>query len=186
MEIKTLVTVFVSVLGVIGGFIAIYQFAQDRRSKRGFTWRDVDKLVLELLDKIRYDQFDPDLVLGVGRGGSVMAGMLAGNLGHLPLVCIDTESRRDRGQTYCVIRFPNAVPPLRDRRVLIVVGELWTGEDLRTAMKFVKRRKANEFKTLSLLSHPAAAVRPDFIGRETKTPLTAPWRLTDDYKKTRI
>jgi hypoxanthine phosphoribosyltransferase len=186
MSPSGIVAIVVPVLGVIAALIAIHQFVEERKAKRGFSWRDVERLIHKLLDSIRNDDFDPDLVLGVGRGGAIVAGIIAGNMGRLPLVCIDTESRREHGRTHCVIRFPNAVPVLRDKRVLIVVGELYSGEDLRTAMDFVARRKPAGFKTLSLLSHPASIVRPDFVGRETQSPLVAPWRLTDDYKKTRI
>jgi hypoxanthine phosphoribosyltransferase len=181
-----MVTIAITVIGVVGSVLAVYQFAEERRRRRRFGWRDVDKLVLRLLKTLEHDEFDPDLVLGVGRGGAIVAGMLAGNLGQLPLVCIDTESKRDRGRKQCVIRFPSAVPVLRDKRVLIVVGELYSGEDMRTAMDFVVRRKPESFKTLSLLSHPASVVRPDFVGLETKVPLSAPWRLTENYKNNRI
>lgn len=184
ISVGAVAALIATVIGVVSGLIALYEFFAKRRR---FGWKEVEKLVLRLIDLVEHDDFSPDLVLGVGRGGAIVAGMLAGNMGQLPLVCIDTSSTRDSGGAKCVvIRFPSAVPPLKDKRVLIVVGELYSGEDMRTAIDFVARRKPQSIKTLSLLTHPASVVRPDFFGRQTDSPLVAPWRLTEGYKKNRI
>ena len=156
------------------------------RSRRRFGWKQVEKLVKAMLNEMQARSYKPDLVLGIGRGGSILAGMLAGNLGHLPMAVLDTVLDHPEGISKVDFRFPDCCPPIKGKRVLLVVGELYSGEDLRHAIDYTRRRHPAEIKTASLLTHPAASVRPDFVGMESSKPLTAPWRITDAYKVHRL
>jgi uncharacterized protein len=179
-------TIFLAVLSTAASASTVYLFAEEMRSRRRFGWKQVTKLVKEMLTDMRTRGYTPDLVLGVGRGGSILAGMLAGNMGHLPLAVLDTVLEHPQGVSRVEFRFPDCCPSLRDKNVLIVVGELYSGEDLRHAIEFVQRRHPREIKTASLLTHPAASVRPDFIGFQSAKPLSAPWRMTEAYKVHRL
>jgi hypoxanthine phosphoribosyltransferase len=178
-------TVF-ACLTALASAISIYLFAEEMRSRRRFGWKQVTKLVKDMLTDMRTRGYTPDLVLGVGRGGSILAGMLAGNLGHVPLAVLDTVLEHPDGVSRVEFRFPNCCPTLDGKKVLIVVGELYSGEDLRHAIEFVRGRCPGDIKTASLLTHPAASVRPDFVGLQSAKPLTAPWRITDAYKVNRL
>jgi len=186
LDTTTLLTISLGVLTTVASATSIYLFADDLRSRRRFGWKQVDRLVLKLIEEMRARGFRPDLVIGVGRGGAIVAAMLAGNMGHLPLVVLDTILEHEEGVSTVTFRFPDSCPPVRDRTVLAVVGELYSGEDLRHAIQFIARRHPRELKTASLLTHPAASVRPEFIGLLSDKPLTAPWRLTDAYKMRRL
>jgi hypoxanthine phosphoribosyltransferase len=179
-------TLFLGLLGAVASAVSIYLFAEEMKSRRGFGWKQVASLVRDMLSEMQSKGYRPDLVLGVGRGGSILAGMLAGNLGHLPLAVLDTVIDHSDGISQVTFRFPDCCPTLRDKRVLVVVGELYSGEDLRHAIQFARRRNPREIKTASLLTHPAASVRPDFVGLESAKPLSAPWRISDEYKVNRV
>jgi hypoxanthine phosphoribosyltransferase len=179
-------TIALAIVTTLASATSIYLFAEDLRSRRRFGWKQVASLVKAMVDEMRVRGYAPDLVLGVGRGGSILAGMLAGNLGHLPLAVLDTVLEHPDGISRVRIRFPDCCPSLKDKNVLIVVGELYSGEDMRHAIDFVRRRHPREIKTASLLTHPAASVRPDFIGFQSAKPLSAPWRMTDAYRVNRL
>lgn len=179
-------TLFLGILGVVASAVSIYLFAEEMRSRRRFGWKQVAALVRGMLTEMQARSYKPDLVLGVGRGGSILAGMLAGNLGHLPLAVLDTVLDHPDGVSQVTFRFPDCCPSLRDKRVLLVVGELYSGEDLRHAIQFAQQRHPLEIKTASLLTHPAASVRPDYVGLESAKPLSAPWRISDEYKIHRL
>jgi uncharacterized protein len=179
-------TIFFALLSTVASASTVYLFAEEMRSRRRFGWKQVTKLVREMLADMRTRGYTPDLVLEVGRGGSILAGMLAGNMGHLPLAVLDTVLEHPQGVSRVEFRVPDCCPALRGKNVLIVVGELYSGEDLRHAIEFVQRRHPREIKTASLLTHPAASVRPDFVGFQSAKPLSAPWRMTDAYKIHRL
>jgi uncharacterized protein len=179
-------TLLLGILGAVASAVSIYLFAEEIRSRRRFGWKQVATLVREMLAEMQAQSYKPDLVLGVGRGGSILAGMLAGNLGHLPLAVLDTVLDHPNGISQVTFRFPDCCPALRDKKVLVVVGELYSGEDLRHAIQFAQRRHPLEIKTASLLTHPATSVRPDFVGLESAKPLSAPWRISDEYRLHRL
>lgn len=179
-------TLFLAILGALASAAGLYLFVEDMRSRRRFGWKQVSTLVRRMLTEMQSRSYKPDLVLGVGRGGSILAGMLAGNLGHLPLAVLDTVIDHPGGISKVEFRFPDCCPSLQGKKVLLVVGELYSGEDLRHAIEFAWHQHPSEIKTASLLTHPAASVKPDYVGRETSKPLTAPWRMTDVYKINRL
>lgn len=179
-------TVGLAVLSALASAVTLYLFLERLKDRRQFGWKHVERLVKKLLSDIQRQDYKPDIVLGVGRGGAILAGMLAGNLGHLPLAVVDTVLDRSSSINTATVRFPECCPSLRDKEILLVVGELYSGEDLRAGMEFAKERLPRGIKTASLLTHPAASVRPDFVGIETERPLTAPWRITDIYKTRRF
>lgn len=179
-------TLVFAVLTAMASAVSIYLFAEEMRSRRRFGWKQVEKLVKAMLNEMQTRSYKPELVLGIGRGGSILAGMLAGNLGHLPMAVLDTVLDHPEGISKVEFRFPDCCPPIKGKRVLLVVGELYSGEDLRHAIDYTRRRHPAEIKTASLLTHPAASVRPDFVGMESNKPLTAPWRITDAYKVHRL
>jgi hypoxanthine phosphoribosyltransferase len=179
-------TIALAIFTTLASITSVYLFAEDLRSRRRFGWKQVASLVRSMIDEMRGRGYSPDLVLGIGRGGSILAGMLAGNLGHLPLAVLDTVLEHPDGVSRVRFRFPDCCPSLKDKNVLIVVGELYSGEDMRHAIDYVRRRHPHDIKTAALLTHPAASVRPDFIGFRSAKPLSAPWRMTDAYRVNRL
>lgn len=141
-------TIALGVLSAVASVTSVYLFTEEMRSRRRFGWKQVEALVREMLEDIRTRGYRPDLVIGIGRGGSILAGMLAGNMGHLPLAVLDTTLDHSDGISRVEFRFPNCCPTLREKSVFIVVGELYSGEDLRAAIEFVRRRHPSEVKRL--------------------------------------
>ena len=179
-------TFVLTVIAVVASFVAIFFFAAEMRERFSFGWKHVNKLVRKLIDELRRSSFDPDLIVGVGRGGAILAGMLAGNMGQVPLAVLDTEVHQDQGVTSARLRNAEACPSVKGLSVLLVVGELFTGEDLKAAINFMQMMNPREVRTLTLLTHRAASVNPDFVGMETNRPLSAPWRISDHYRDNRI
>jgi hypoxanthine phosphoribosyltransferase len=175
-----------TIITIIAGTITIWQLNQYLRDRDRLTWRVVDLAIRKILNEMIRVDYKPDLVIGVGRGGAIVGGMLAGNLGHVPLFVIDTILDRSKKISQATVRYPKLCPDLAGLSVLLAVGELYSGEDLRSATNYVEKQNAAEIKTMSLFSHPAASIRPDYVGRVTKRPLDAPWRITEVYRTKRL
>jgi hypoxanthine-guanine phosphoribosyltransferase len=114
--------------------------------------------------------------------------MVATNIeGRIPLACVDTELTYDAGgRKHVVVRESHSELDLADQDVLVVVAELYSGQDLAAAIDFVEERNPSSFKTMALLAGPTTVVRPDFCGLQTKHEPMAPWRITAAGKKGRI
>ena len=181
-------TLAITVIGLVASLVALYEFFEQRRRRDILRWREANKLLLDMLEKLERDKFNPGLILGVGRGGSIIAAMVATNLeGRIPLACVDTELSYDPGgKKLVVVRHAESAMDLQDYEVLIVVAELYSGQDLVAAIDFVESRGVASFRTMALLSGPTTVVKPDFCGQHTKHEPMAPWRITEAGKKGRI
>jgi hypoxanthine-guanine phosphoribosyltransferase len=84
------------------------------------------------------------------------------------------------------LREPDRLPSLSGRHVLVIVAELYSGQDMRDAINHLEDQDPAELKTLAVLAGPSSNVSPTFVGLETKHEPLAPWRLTDAAKKGRI
>ncbi|MFC0530974.1 phosphoribosyltransferase [Phytohabitans kaempferiae] len=175
------------VVGIFASIVTILASVNFVRERTGISWKTVDTCTKQTITAIQQSGFHPELVVGVGRGGAILAGMLAGNLGHVPLFVVDTVLDRSDGMSTVHVRFPNLLPDLDGKRVLLAVGELYSGEDLRAVLQTIKATSPTaQIKTVSLFTHPATSIKPDFVGRETRQPLSAPWRMSDVYRARRL
>lgn len=182
----SVVNVAIAIVSLVASAMTIVLFAQLARERDRLSWRVVERSITQVINEMRRNHYEPDVIVGVGRGGAIVAGMLAGNLGHVPLVVLDTILDRRNHVSEVRLRYPELIPKLHGQRVLVCVGELYSGEDLKTGTRVIRKLRPREIKTMSLFSHPATSVEPDFVGRQTRRPLDAPWRITDEYRTKRL
>jgi hypoxanthine phosphoribosyltransferase len=176
-----------TIVSFAAGSVALFQFV-DQHRRKNISWRRVDEQVKDLVTEIERENFTPDLIVGVGRGGTIVAAMIATNLeDRIELACIDTEVEYDTsGRKHVKLRSPEGFPQLEGRHILLVVAELYSGQDLRDAIDYLEHEKCAQVRTLALLSGPSSVVRPHFIGLHTKHEPIAPWRLTETARTKRI
>lgn len=156
------------------------------------SWRKAEKLITQVLHQIDESRFTPDIVIGFGRGGALLAAVLVTNLPgrgerRVPLVCIDTIGNPDLDvPESCTVVEPTTPPEIEGKNVLIVVAELYTGNDMRAAMRYVRRHQPAEFRSACLLWGPTASAGADYWGQKTKGAPRAPWRMTPDSRRGRM
>lgn len=183
MSVVNWVLAAVSFAGSVIAIWELWRYVQDRDR---LTWRVTENCMKDIIGQMRRKNYKPDMVIGVGRGGAIVGGMLAGNLGHVPLFVIDTELDRSGGMSKATVRNQTCFPDVHGQSVLVCVGELYSGEDLRAGVEFVANGGPKEITTMSLFSHPASIVDPNYVGKVTSRPLDAPWRITDEYRSRRL
>jgi len=138
------------------------------KAVREMSWIEFGEVVRELAARIS-DRFQPDLVLGVARGGIVVGGALASPLRaeFLP-VRVEKRARDRRGPA--TFRVPEA----RGRRVLVVDDVTNSGATLEKARKLAQRSGAREVQTAALVTRPGR-FRPDWGSLETSQLIVFPW-----------
>lgn len=173
-----------AVIGVVSGLIGIADFVQRRRRRKFVSWKEIEGYVTDVLRQVRRDKFDPDIIVGVGRGGMIVASMIAANYPgrRVPLAFLDTEPVKVDGVQRCGIRNPESLPSLAGKRVLLVVAELFKGLDLAAAEEHVGTHAPSSIRTLSLLVGEASIVRPDFAAKQVNGNPMAPWRITEEAR----
>ena len=139
-------------------------------------WDDIYDMLIELATRVKQSGFQPDLIVGVSRGGWIPGRILSDLLGNAHTANLKIEFYVGIGQT---ARKPIVTQPISEeilnKRVLIVDDVADTGESLLVALDHVRGRGANGIKTTTLYYKPHSKFKPDFFSETTSHWIVFPW-----------
>jgi len=181
-----------SVASIIALAAAALAFAY-RRLRNRMTWFHVYRAAKRVLGDIECSDFKPDLIIGLGRSGAMFAGWLAGNLGSIPVYCVD----RTYDDTSAVrrIEFPEAGKIIRifrsrfstgQNRILFVEGASSSSNVHDSFILALKQAWPDcDFRSASIYTNLGLAAKIDFVGVRGLSPWPSrfPWHLRETYKK---
>jgi hypothetical protein len=137
------------------------------------SWDDVMRMCRSLAETIQAD-YDPDLIIGIGKGGLIPATILASVLRRDLYPVRLSRRRRD----IVVLQKPAWMVPLPDDlngKTVLVVDEISvTGETLREVHKEANRKGARRVRTCTLYVH-SDSYRPTYYALETDALIIQPW-----------
>ncbi len=171
-------------LGAIGAVVALIAFAlQIIRIRQGPTWSDALRKARKVLDKINQSDWEPTVVIGIGRSGGIWGGWLAGNLGSKPFLGIEEYYvPNPHGREVHFQGAEKVLSALEEfkefgNNVLLVEGASSTGQTFTGFMeKFSDQLNLWNIKKAVLYKNPAAAVNIDFVGKSLERwPERFPW-----------
>lgn len=156
------------------------------KAKSGFespSWDHIYHLLIEMSGKIKGSGFDPDLIVGISRGGWTPARVLSDLLDEPNIASIRVEFYHDimRHSDKPVITQPVSAP-VDGMMVLVVDDVVDTGRSLKLVFDTLSRQ-AKEVKTAALYYKPWSTFRPDFYARETEAWVIFPWERYETVKK---
>lgn len=169
-----------TILGGIIGLLELWKLIQGRRGR--FGWRSIVSGTKQIIKKIQKENYRPDIIVGLGRGGFILAGMLSGNLGIVPLGGLDRKYIWDGKHRKTIVHDSGQIC-VTGKKVLLVVAEPYTGETLRKGYEYLKGRCAREIRTAALFKAETCTFVPDFHAYEVKRVTWLPWRLSDLYAR---
>jgi hypothetical protein len=141
------------------------------------SWDDLGAGCRELAESIHADGWVPDLVLGISRGGLLVAGALAYALGVKNTATISVEFYTGIDER---LELPMLLPPVPDlvdlasARVLIADDVADTGATLELVRDFCRGRVA-EARVAVLYEKSRSTVASDYVWRRTDRWITFPW-----------
>jgi hypoxanthine phosphoribosyltransferase len=189
-------SIWSALLAVIGSLSTLYGAYQllteeirPRFTKKIITATMFFECANELCGKLRNKSITPDIFLGIGRGGSIVAGVLASSFrrqGQKRSCPIATADWRIDESGNKVVILPSGIN-LTDKTVILCVAEDWTGHLLRVAKEKALSRNPKVLWTLSLYSnnvpergslhdHPDFFPLPDFVGINRSKEQRLPWQ----------
>lgn len=148
------------------------------------TWGQIYTILLNLADKIRRDGFDPDVIVGVSRGGWPPARVLSDLLDNPNLANIRVEFYLGVAETK---EEPKLTQPVSivvvGKKVLVVDEVADTGESLKLVKEHIINEGAGEVKMATIYYKPWSIVVPDFFGKETRSWIVFPWEIKETVRK---
>jgi len=138
--------------------------ARPQKGVREIGWAPFGNLVRDLAARIS-ERFQPDIVLGVAKGGVFVGGALAGALrSDFHAIRIEKRSRDPKGPSRPEAK--ERLPSLRGKRVLVVDDVAATGRTIEKARRLARRAGAKEVQAAVLVVRPGGA-RPEWFALET-------------------
>lgn len=148
------------------------------------SWNQVYRLLIELGDAIKKSGFEPDVIVGVSRGGWVPARILSDLLDNPQLVNVSVEFYVGIGETRNepVLTQPVSFP-VKDKKVLVVDDIADTGKSLKLVNTHLREQGASEVRTATVYYKPWSITVPDYYMKETKRWIVFPWERKESIQK---
>ena len=145
------------------------------------SWDDLGTGARDLAQAVADGGWIPDIVLGIARGGLLVAGALGYALGVKNIFTMNVEFYTGIDER---LDMPMILPPVPDlvdfaeTKVLIADDVADTGETLRAVHEFLEGKVA-EVRSSVLYEKPRSAVKCEYVWRRTDRWITFPWSAID-------
>lgn len=138
-------------------------------------WNEIYDGCIALADQIKRNGFNPEIIVGVARGGWIPARILSDLLGNTFVASIKVEFYKGVAETAKKPVVSQQVSTsVAGKRVLVVDDVADTGGSLVTVRQNLLSRGASEVKIATLHYKPKSILRPDFYVKETSAWIVYP------------
>jgi hypoxanthine phosphoribosyltransferase len=151
--------------------------ATDDPSREVLTYEDFGRAARELAQQVVDAGYEPDWIVGIARGGLLIAGALGYALSIKNIATINVEFYTDVDER---LEVPVVLPPVLDlidlanTRVLVVDDVADTGETLKLVLDLLQPIVA-EVRSVVLYEKSRSIVRPDVVWKHTDAWINFPW-----------
>ena len=130
------------------------------------TWKELEKEITTLSYKITTN---PDIIIGIVRGGIIPARLLSSKLEVREMYCLTVKKIGNKRKVTSEI-----VDDLIGKKVLLIEDMLETGKSLTTA-KLQLEEKGAIVQTACLYIMPVSEIKPDYYLKKIKDITKFPW-----------
>src|SRR5437899_9476045 len=152
------------------------------------TWDDLGAGARDLAQAVADDGWRPDIILGIARGGLLIAGALGYALGVKNTFTMNVEFYTGIDER---LDMPMILPPVPDLvdfadfKVLIADDVADTGATLELVKDFCEGKVA-EVRCAVLYEKPRSVVKCEYVWRRTERWITFPWSADEPVTAPRV
>jgi uncharacterized protein len=145
--------------------------------RENLTWQGFGEAARELARAIAADEFEPDLILSIARGGLFVAGALGYALSVKNLHVMNVEFDDGIGST---LDMPVMLPPVPQavdfsaKKVLIADDVADSGKTLELVYEFIKDQ-VDAVRSVVIYEKPRSVIKCDYVWRRTDQWINFPW-----------
>lgn len=147
------------------------------------NWDDIYELHLNLAKEIVDDNYRPDLLVGIARGGWIVARILSDlldikEIGNIRIEFYeDVLLTRDRP---CITQ--DVSVEVKGKKVLLCDDVADTGKSLKVAADYLWDKGVFDLKIATLHLKPQSIIRPNYFVSETDAWIIYPWEIFETIK----
>ena len=148
------------------------------------SWDRIYDMLIELAKRVRQSGFEPDLIVGVCRGGWAPARVMSDLLENVNTASIRIEFYLAPGVTARKPVISQAIMvPVKGVKVLVVDDVADTGESLKVAVDHLDVCGAKAVKTATIYYKPQSIFKPDFFIVQTEQWVVFPWERFETTRR---
>ena len=137
------------------------------------SWEEVEEAITALANAIKRE-FNPDVIVGVARGGLIPAVRLSHLLGDKLLRIIHVKYYKGANARLKKLELLADIERV-EGRVLVVDDVADTGTSLEFVLNHLKGKGAQEVRTATIAYKPKSRLKPDYFVYETDRWVVFPW-----------
>lgn len=147
------------------------------------TWDEIYFLTFKVARMILEDGVNFDVIVGIARGGWIVARMMSDLLSIKKVASITVEFYSDIGEKMeePVVSQPISID-VQAKRVLLCDDVADSGHSLRVAINHLKDNGVTSLKVATLHLKPWSVVTPDYYGEVTDAWIIYPWELFESVE----
>jgi hypothetical protein len=147
-------------------------------------WNQIYEMLLNLAEKIRKNNFKPDIIVGVSRGGWPPARVMSDLLDNPNLANVRAEFYLGVAETKGEPTLTQPVSmKIAGKKVLVVDEVADTGKSLKLVKEHIVEKGATEVKIATVYYKPWSIVKPDYYEKETSKWIVFPWEIKETVRK---
>ena len=148
------------------------------------TWNQINDMLLAQAQKIQNQQFQPDIIISIAKGGIIPARILSDLIETPQLASLQIEFYLDIAQPTVepTLKQPLTVA-IKNKKTLIVDDIADTGKSLKLAQTHIQEQGASETKTATLYFKPQSITKPDFYEKQSNNWVVFPWEIKETLRK---
>lgn len=140
------------------------------------SWDQSYYMTFYLFEKITKDNFYPDVIIGIARGGWIPARLLADFYGNKRTANIKIEFYDNTTKTSTnPIITQELSENIENKEVLIVDDVADTGKSLLAAIDHINKKNPSKVKIATLYYKKHSLIKPDYYIKETSSWIVYPW-----------
>jgi len=146
------------------------------------SWELFNNLAKKVAQKMKKDDYQPDFMVGLARGGWVLSRVLCDYLGVKDLVSLKVEhwGVTATPDGTAKIKYPFDID-LSGRDVVVVDDITDTGESMKVAVDYIKTMNPRNIRTATLRHISGGKFTPDYYGDKINWRwVVFPWNLVED------
>ena len=148
------------------------------------SWNQIYDSLLELAEAIKKSKHEPDIIVGVSKGGWVPARIMSDLLENPKLANVATEHYVGVAETKHEPTLTQPVSlPVKDKKVLVVDDVADTGGSLKLVNAHLKEQGASEIRIATIYYKPWSVILPDYYEKETSKWIIFPWERKEAVKE---
>ena len=147
------------------------------------SWEQIYKMLIELADRIRRNGFEPDVIVGVSRGGWAPARVMSDLLENPKLANVRAEFYLGVAETKGepVITQPVSTS-VKGKKVLVMDDVADTGKSLRLVKAHLLEEGATDVKIATIYYKPWSVLTPNYYKKKTSLWVIFPWERKETIR----